>query len=761
LFHQVVVMNRKTPRTNLPIERGAFVGRGKQLDDLSAAMAKHNIVVLHGPAGVGKTRLALRHAGRELAHFGAAGGVWLVEMLDAQSAADAVRLLGLSLGIMPDGSSTPLQEEERVARLLVERGRTLFVLDGAGVAVAAALPLLQRLATLAQATFLLTSRESWLGLPATAHVLLSTLRTPKDGAEPRSLPSTEAVELFLERMAEVRRSHRSMTMATEELIAVGRIVRQLEGSPLAIELAAARCRVLTPGELLERLPRRVDLLGGRDPRATLAGAVAWSVELLSGAEKAILAQAAIFHGGFTREAARQVFLLSGERSIDEVVDALIDKALFVQIASADDDDPRYSLPQAVREVVVSFRPTPSASKRPGTLEMPGEHQDNDPVDARISLGTTRGMLIDRHAQYTLLRAGKLAENADGHGGLAARRQLDAEVDNLLAVVRRNLADEQPQTGMVAQALVGLLALEPILTTRGPHELFVRLLDRALPLADTMQVAMPSQLRCLEARARALRGQGMLQRSLADLELLVERAQVQRDPLLLGRAWANLGTHHLLAGQLDDAQRCYETAMPILDGLRDKRLAARARGFTALLCEERGQLAEACTLYEATLEQHQALGDRRFEAIHRGQLGRAQAERGDLDHGEDNVRRALALHRELGGRRNEGLSLLMLGDIALAQENSNHAEQHWQKSLTAVQAMGDATTEAVVAARLALLLRAPRNTEAADFALQRSDDRQAHTAVAILRGQLTQERGGIQVRAASRVFASLSPPPSAS
>jgi predicted ATPase/tetratricopeptide (TPR) repeat protein len=742
-------MSHTAPRTNLPIERGAFVGREQRMDDVSSALAQHRIVALHGPAGIGKTRLALRIAGRELSHASPPGGVWLVEMMDCTSAHDATRLLGLSFGLFPEPGAIDMQEE-RVARVLAERGPTLFVLDGVAMAPRLLLPMLQRLATLTHATFLLTTRDVLDGLPSSAQVAVGPLRLPREGADPRTLPSTEAVELFVERMAEARRVSRGGHNSSDEVIAAARIVRHLEGVPLAIELAAARCRVLTPAELLERLPRRVDLLGGRDPRGALAGAVAWSLELLSDDERAILAQAAIFHGGFTKDAAAQVLELHGPRPVVEVLDALLDKALIVPMPTQEDEDARYTLPASVRELVVSFRPVPKQARRPRTLEMPAHSLEQEP-DARIVMGTTRAALVDRHAQYVLHRAGTLAENVDGHGGQAARRQLDAETDNLLAVVRRNLGDPAPQSGMVAQALVGLLALEPILTTKGPHDLLVRLLDHALPLAEQLQVPMPARLRSLEARARALRAQGQLDRSEVDLTTLLEQTTSFGDPTLLGRAWANLGTHHLLLGAWAQAEDCYAQALPILDKLRDKRLSARARGFIGLLQEERGDLPSAVECYEAAVAMHQKLGDRRFEAIHRAQLGRVTAELGGQELAEQHVRKAILSHRDLGARRQEGWALMILGDIVTATEDMLGATQHWQRAFSLLQASGDATGEALSSVRLAIFGNDAKAQEACAFALQRTQDVRARAAVQVLRTRTVHAAGGgVHERAAARL-----------
>jgi len=762
------VSRRGPPRTNLPVERGAFVGRERALAAVARALQSTSpaVVVLVGPAGHGKTRLALRAAARELPRFGHDGGVWLVEAAAADDGAGVVRLIGLTLGLLPDAAATAAHERARVAAALGEHGAALVIVDGlddigdglaALVALAVACP---------SARFLVTRRAPCL--PADEHVSftvppLATAR--REGATADEL--SEAAALLVERIGEARGAH-SRPLGQGEFDAVQRIARLLDGVPQALELAAARCRVLAPSELLERLPRNVASLAPARAPSALAGVVAWSLDLLQPWERALLAQCAIFHGGFTLEAARAVCDLSSlpqAPAVDEVVASLVDKALLKVMRRPDDDTPRYDHPAAVRDLIVLVRPgTRAPAARPAsTLEgLPGglsvKGHDDELTVPRLELLVPREALARRHAAWVTSRCGALKENADSHGGLVARRELHAEVDNLLAVVRRVLSDGDPGLFGLAHALLALSALEPVLATRGPHQLFARLLDRAVDPALAAGVDPGLVAQTLELRARLRRATGRLADARQDLESALSLARRAKDRVLEARALANLGTLAVDVGDLDDARRSYDLALDLLRRAGERRIEGRCIGFYGLLHEEADDLEAAARDYEAAIAIHASCGDRRYEAIHQMQLARVRLARGDVPGARDLLRRALTMHRELQNRRQEVHGLLLLGDIGIAAGLIDDAVGSWASAAPLAREIGDASLRCLVHGRLAAAARAQRRDPSADDAIvgaerQRLDDPQALGAGAVLRDEPA-PMNGVHVRGAQRVARAL-------
>jgi predicted ATPase len=735
------VSRRATTRTNLPVERGAFVGRERALLGIAKLLTEPaRVVVLCGPPGIGKTRLALRAAARELPRVGVEGGVWLVECLGADDAMGLVRLVGLMLGLLPDPTAGVHAERARVAAVLAERGPCLVVVDGVDE-VKDAVAVLHSLAALCPgARFLVTQRAS---VTSTSDVVAVSVGPLSLHRERRPGDVSEAAALFIERANEARGSHARRADAAE-LAAIDAIARHLEGVPQAIELAAARCRVLTPAELVERLPRHAPGTSGTR-RSALAGVVAWSLDLLQPWERAALAQGVIFHGGFTLDAAREVIDLheiAGAPSVDVVVQSLVDKALLKAMVPASDGPLRYNHPSAVRELIVQVRPHRRAAEPPrhSTLEvLPGAPSSESIEAPRIELFSTREALARRHATWVLGHCGTLRENVDGHGGLLARLELEAEHENVLAVVRRALADEPPSLAGLTQALLGLVVLEPVMTTRGPHDVFARLLDRTVDQAEPLGVAPALMARVSELRARVRRARGQLAASKEDLAAALTYARRARDRVLEARALANLGTHAIAVADLNAARTAYNEASAILREQRDARLEARCVGFYGLLEEELGNLDVAADHYTRAIEAHRRLGDRRYEAIHVSQLARVSLGRGRFDEADDHLRHALAVHRELHNRRHEAMTLVLQGDLELLRGERDDGLALWASAASTAREVGDPGLVALVHARLARANRARGQDARAhdiviDAALQRVDDGGVHAAVAVLRGR---------------------------
>lgn len=749
---------RSAPRTNLPVERGAFVGRERALLALGKALGDGPaVVVLTGPPGIGKTRLALRAAARELPRFGQEGGVWLVECLGADDGDGLIRLIGLMQGLLPDASAPPDVERARIAAVLCERGPALVVVDGVDDVKDGPAALLAFSALCPGVRFLVTQRESLAPTPGLVAFTVGPLSLKR---ERRPDDVSEAATLFIERANEARGSQ-ARHAAGRELAAIDAIARHLDGVPQAIEVAAARCRVLSPEELLERLPRHAPgTSAGR--RSALAGVVAWSFDLLQPWERATLAQAVIFHGGFTLEAAREVIDLSeidGAPTVDAAVESLVEKALLKAMVGSDDAAVRYTHPSAVRELIVQVKPQRRHADpvRASTLELlPGARSGEGAVPEvpRLELFTTREALVRRHAAWVLNRCGTLRENVDSHGGLLARYELEAEQDNLLAVVRRALADDTPTLTSLTQALMALVALEPVMTTRGPHDLFARLLDRTVDRAGPLGVAPGLVARVLELRARVRRARGQLGASKEDLSAALVQARRARDRLLEARALANLGTHAIAVADLDAARAAYDEAIAILREQQDARIEARCVGFYGLLQEELGHLELACGLYAQAIATHQRLGDRRYEGIHETQLARVHLGLGALDDARELLRRSLVIHRELHNRRQEAHALMLKGDVAVVAGDRDEGAAGWAEAAVIAREVGDPGLLALVHARLAATGRAAgRDVRAHDIvvdaALHRLDDAAVRDAVTVLRGAPAASPA-VQVLAAERV-----------
>jgi predicted ATPase/class 3 adenylate cyclase len=311
--------------TNLPAQASAFVGRDAQLAEVEAALAASRVVTLTGVGGVGKTRLAL-HAAAEMLP-GYRDGAWLVELAPAVDPEALVEVVALALRIQERQGQTlsaSVADFLREKRLLVVLDNCEHLLDAVADFVSQAVANSPNVAVLA------TSREG-LGVSGERILVVPSLGLPEDQFSAEAVGHADAVRLFVERATEAKAD---FELTDTNAAAVARVVRRLDGIPLAIELAAARVRSLTAAELAERVDERFRLLAaGRrtavERHQTLRRAIDWSYELLAPSEQTVLNRSAVFAADFGLDAAEPI--IAGDRihesDVVDLLGRLVDKSL--------------------------------------------------------------------------------------------------------------------------------------------------------------------------------------------------------------------------------------------------------------------------------------------------------------------------------------------------------------------------------------------------------------------------------------------------
>ncbi len=286
--------------TNLPAAATSFVGRAREKREVLDVLSKGaGLLTVSGPPGIGKTRLVLEAAGAALPHF--RGGAWFVELTEAREAGDIAAAVARAMGITTGGAASAVSV---VGAALELREPTLLVLDAFEHAVGFAQATVGEWRRRAPQVSVLVASCELLGLPGEQEFPLA----PLDAAG----PDPDALRLFVERAREA--DHR-FTLSPENDADVRAIVAELEGIPLALELAAARLRIMKPAQLRQKLTQRFQLLRSTRTdlpanRRTLEGAVEWSWSLLADWEREAFSQLCVFRGGFFLDAAEAVLDLS-------------------------------------------------------------------------------------------------------------------------------------------------------------------------------------------------------------------------------------------------------------------------------------------------------------------------------------------------------------------------------------------------------------------------------------------------------------------
>ena len=338
-------------RNNLPVQRTAFIGRERESDDLRQLLGRTGVhlVTLTGPGGIGKTRLALQVAGEMADQF--PGGVCFVALSAIGERGLIASAIAQAMGVRETGNTSP--QENLMEYLGGLSQPMLLVLDNFEHLVSAA-PIVAQMLTAGPKLKVVVTSQAPLHIYGEHEFPVPPLALP----DPKSNPALEvlsrlpAIELFVERAQAVKHQ---FALTKENAPAVAAICSRLDGLPLAIELAAARIKLLSPSAMLARLESRLSLLtgGARDlptRQQTLRNTVEWSYGLLNVAEQTLLRRFSVFTGGCTLEALEAVCDTKGDLGLD-VLDgmaSLVDKSLAQQVEQVDKET-RFIMLSAIRE----------------------------------------------------------------------------------------------------------------------------------------------------------------------------------------------------------------------------------------------------------------------------------------------------------------------------------------------------------------------------------------------------------------------------
>lgn len=562
----------------LPVQLTSFVGRGAEIDALRPIVVDERLVTLTGAGGAGKTRLAIEVAGRLAAEFDA--GVWYVDLAPITDPALVPVVMAGALGLA-DQPSHPVTAA--VVRLVADR-RMLVLLDNCEHLLDATAALISTLLSACpELTLLATSREA------------TGVRGEVAWQVPSLSVDDEAVELFVDRARRVR-SDFVVNDADVEL--VKEVCRRLDGMPLAIELAAARVRALTLGEIVDSLHDRFRLLTGGSRTSvrrqqTLHASVDWSHALLTESERVLFRRLSVFLDGFDLDAAQGVACVT-EVERYQVLDQLtllVDKSLVVADRAA--GRTRYRLLETVRQYAL--------------LKL-GESGEADAVRVR-------------HCDYYTALAARLdAPAADGH----QRRveHAEAELNNLRAAFTWSRENGDPEVALQIAS-----SLQPLWLTRGRLREGMSWLDAGLADVSAGERDIAPEV-CARALADAALLDGWLgvpERREQAAEALVIARGLGAPPLLVRALTACCGTASF---DVEQGAAYYAEAIEMARGVGDRWRLSQLLGFQAYALMMAGDATAALAAGEEGVVLADAIGDR-FAAGQCRVLAGAQAVHGDL------------------------------------------------------------------------------------------------------------------------------------
>jgi predicted ATPase/class 3 adenylate cyclase len=651
---------------HLPVQLTSFIGREREMGEVEELLGAARLLTLAGAGGTGKTRLALQVAADLLPEY--PEGAWFVDLAplsEGELVPQAVAAV-LSVREEPGKPATQTLAEALQARTL------LLLLDNCEHLLPACAELVTALLRRCPGVRILATSREAMGVAGETIYRLPSLSLPDLRAARASVESVtqyEAVRLFIER---ARASHPSFTVTNANAPALAEVCHRLDGIPLAIELAAARVKVLTVEQIRVRLDDRFRLLTGGSrgalPRQqTLRAAIDWSYDLLSERERALLRRLSIFAGGFTLEAAEAVCsnavdscqltvdsrkrdpsslsTVNCQLSTIDVLDLLgqlVDKSL---VLMDEELEPRYRMLETIRAYALE----------------------------RMHGASEHSATAERHAAWAVALAETGETGLRGPDQVAWVSRLADELDNFRAAMEWSLSRQDGETaGRLAGALARFYHWRGYVTEgRG-------WLEQILSAGATLSPAI---------RAHALLGAALLCHEQAEAETALAHAEESldlhrqlHDLRGVAASLEQLGHIVNLQGDFERASALFEESLATSRAIGDPvgtAAALNALGYMAWFNE---QYDRATTLCEESLRLRRGLGDQWGIAYSLEFLGLALVARGATEDAFRALKECLQLRRQLDDKRGVAAALMQLGFASLIGGDPDSARRHLEESL---------------------------------------------------------------------------------
>jgi len=674
--------------TNLRDRADAFFGREQELLELAQRCQQgQRLITLMGAGGTGKTRLSLRFGSLQLPHF--PGGVWFCDLADCRSQMAILSAVSTAWGL-------PLTDRDpnaQILELIKSRGRALIILDNfEQVTEHARATVGAWLQDSSESVFLVTSR-----------ILLRVRGECVLYLDP--LPTQEAVNLFYER-AQTVQPHFQRTLENEAT--VKEIVERLDCMSLAVELAAARVRMMDIDTIRMRLSQRFRLLQDRsfdhaERQSTLRNTIDWSWELLGEAERIALVQLSIFRGGCSLDAAEAILNLEHLDDapwVTDVIGALVDHSL-LRREDVLAGQYRYRMLESIREYAA------------------------EKYDATQSSNTRR--YVHHYAQ---LGAKDALDALKRHGGIRQFERLVVELENITHAIELCHALELHEylTPCVSAACEVLQVRGPFsegldlvmkasqIVERSPEKAQLCLLagtfnrsmgqyeDALVNVRETMRLAQMTGEGHLEVRGLALHGQILMHRG-----ALTEAEHCFEDALSLAKGLSDHTSQgpilDYFAGiywqraQLDEAAHAIKRAIEIARRIGDRRQEGVSLGHWAMICGDLGDVTEELAGHQEALAIAQDLGDLKLEGFQRGNIALIHQHEGRIGLAIEGFRESLRIARECGDRRNVAMRLGNLGRCYDCQGHSEKALTAYRDALELTRSVGERHLEGILLANI--------------------------------------------------------------
>ena len=643
------------PPYNLPLQLSSFIGREREIAEVEALLADNRLLTLTGAGGSGKTRLGLAAAPEVAGEY--EDGVWLVELAPLSDPDLVPQAVAAVFGVRETPGTTLT---ESLTDYLGSR-KTLLFLDNCEHLVDACASLAEALLRSCQnLRILATSREA-LGVSGETIFAVPPLSLP----DPRHLPAVEglphyeAARLFVERAKALKPG---FEITEQNALAVAQVCFRLDGMPLAIELAAARTKVLTVEQISNRLEESLRLLSSGRRTAmphhrTLRATMDWSYGLLSEEERTLFRRLSVFAGGFALEAAERVGSGEGIEDVGilDLLASLVDKSLV--LFEEWDGEARYRLLETVRQYA---------------SEMLEEAEEAERIRRRHA---SRYLALAEEAEPEL-KGTRQAEWLD---------RLEEDHDNLRAAIRWALERGETEMALRLTASAAHLRYPRGHLTEGRRQLEAALAATGGPPAARAKALTELGWFALE-QSDYDRAQGSLEASLLLYRQLEDKYGIAHALECLVVAQTRLGVYAR-------ATQLQEESLALYRGLGHEWGIAMSLTNLGILAQKQGHYERATALHQESLALLRGVGDAFTIGYVLSLLGQDSLKQGQLERGAALLEESQSLLRRLGDKPTLTTTLRNLGETVFYQGDGARAAVLYRESLALAVEVGSKTTAA--------------------------------------------------------------------
>ena len=643
------------PRSNLPASTTSFIGRKKEQDEIKNLIAKNRLVTLIGAGGIGKTRLSIQTAFALLSDF--PSGVWLVELAPLSDPTLVPQAIVNTLGLIAQASRPSLT----VLSDFLRDKHILLILDNCEHLIQACAQLAEALLHSCPDLHILTTSREALEISGETLYHVPSLITPNLlNITFDILPQYEAVQLFVER---AQSAMGDFSLTRDNAHAIAQVCHHLDGIPLALELAAARVKVLRAEEIAVRLDDRFHLLTGGARTAlprhqTLRAMIDWSHDLLSEPERALLRRLSVFAGGWRLEAAESACEGEGieKREILDLLTHLVNKSLILA-ERKQGQETRYHMLETLRQY----------------------------AQEKLWAADEGELMRQRHLAYFVDLAERAEPNLRAFDMVLWLDRLETELDNIrVALGWAQESDVEAQL-RIASALLWFWHI------RGHRNEGVDWLEHGLSIEKAERGDKPITPSRAMIRGKALNAIG----TLTGEALVGKIAEYFEESLALFKELGPVGKQGIayalwgLAGRIENREtKKHEQVLSLFREIGDKFGVAQSLTGIAFLARLSGDFERARAVGEEQLALRQEIGDKDGIANVQALLGLTILRQGDYQHAKELFEASLAGFREVGNIYYVGLALSLLSVIAEEQNNYEGAVIYLQEALTLAQNVGN-------------------------------------------------------------------------